>query len=57
MGRSFRGTQESGREAVASKVHQFSEEKDTGERRRWQAANDTPPQCQSCPCGSSQHSD
>jgi hypothetical protein len=36
MGRSFRGIQESGREAVASKVQQFSEEKDTGERRRWQ---------------------
>jgi hypothetical protein len=36
MGRSFRRTQQAGREAVASKVHQFSEEKDTGERRRWQ---------------------
>jgi hypothetical protein len=37
MGRSFRGTQQAGREAVASKVHQFSEEKDTGgRRRRWQ---------------------
>jgi hypothetical protein len=36
MGRSFRGTQEAGRETVASKVHQFSEEKDTGGRRRWQ---------------------
>jgi len=36
MGRSFRGTQQAGREAVASKVRQFSEEKDTGGRRRWQ---------------------
>ncbi len=37
MGRSFRGTQQAGREAVASKVHQLSEQKEnTGGRRRWQ---------------------